>query len=198
MAPTPPLRQPGTRRTPARSILLGIARVACGRVAGLAHFAGTQQAFLASLAPLLAFPLVGTALLLLRGGGLPALADLFATITALLAPSVLSFEFARWWQREAEWLRFATTFNWCQWALPVVVTLLLTVLGVLSQTGLSEPAATVLLVVGVLGYGLWLHWFIARHALRLSGVRAGLLVLGVNLGTALLILVPRLIALERP
>lgn len=179
-------------------LVLGIMQLALLRAEGMQQFGDSPQSFLNSLAPLLAFPLVGTALLLLRGGGLPALADLFATITALLAPSVLSFEFARWWQREAEWLRFATTFNWCQWALPVVVTLLLTVLGVLSQTGLSEPAATVLLVVGVLGYGLWLHWFIARHALRLSGVRAGLLVLGVNLGTALLILVPRLIALERP
>jgi hypothetical protein len=41
------------------------------------------------------------------------------------------------------------------------------------------------------GYALWLHWFLARHGLALSGRRAALLVLGVNLGTALMVFGPR-------
>ena len=72
------------------------------------------------------FPLVGGALMLLGGGGLDALSDLLATLCALLAPPVLSFEVARLWGREAAWLRFATAFNWCQWV-PVFASLLLLV-----------------------------------------------------------------------
>jgi hypothetical protein len=182
---------------PRPNILRGIVLVARGRAAGIEQFAGTSQGFLASLAPLLAFPLVGTFMLLLSGEGAPAIADLLATIAVLLAPPVLSFELARLWGRQAEWLRFATAFNWCQWLLPVLATLLLTVFGALMQAGLSERAATVLLVLCLGGYGLWLHWFLARNALALSRFRAVLLVVGVNLGTALLVLVPQLLALQR-
>ena len=39
------------------------------------------------------------------------------------------------------------------------------------------------MLVGLVGYGLWLHWFLARHGLGLSGLRAVVMVLGVNLAT---------------
>ena len=168
-------------------------RTAFGRADGLTQFGATSQSFLASLAPLLAFPLVGAGLLLGRGAGLIAIADLFATVCALLAPPVLSFELARLWKRDAQWLHFATSFNWCQWALPVVGSILITLLSLLTQHGLSEQSAKLSLVIGLGGYGLWLHWFIARHSLLLSRGRAALLVLGVNLGTVLLVLGPRLV-----
>jgi hypothetical protein len=177
--------------------LRGIVRVARGRADGIDQFSGTGQGFLASLAPLVAFPLVGTFLLLLNGNGAPALTDLLATVAVLLAPPVLSFELARLWGRQARWLRFATAFNWCQWLLPVLASVLLVALGTLLQAGLPERAATVALVLGLGGYALWLHWFLARHGLALSWIRAALLVAGVNLGTALLVLVPRLLALQR-
>ena len=67
--------------------------------AGLLLFGATREAFLASLAPLIAFPLVGGALMVLGGGGLEAFTDLLATLCALLAPPVLSFEVARFWGR---------------------------------------------------------------------------------------------------
>ena len=54
------------------SIVLGIARLARGRADGLRQFGATREAFLASLAPLVAFPLVGGVLMLLGGGGLDA------------------------------------------------------------------------------------------------------------------------------
>ncbi len=74
-APPPPiLRGPNVLRGP--SVLRGIIRVARGRPDGIDQFAGTSQAFLASLAPLIAFPLVGTFLMLLNGNGTPAIADL--------------------------------------------------------------------------------------------------------------------------
>ena len=127
----------------------------------------------------------------------PRLADLLATLCALLAPPVLSFELARLWGRQNAWLRFATAFNWCQWVIPVIGTLLLVVLGTLAALGLPRTVASAALVLGLVSYGLWLHWFLARHGLGLSRVRAALLVLGVNFGTVLLVLGPRLLALIR-
>lgn len=183
---------------PRASILRGILRVAMGHPDGIAHFAGTVQGFLVSLVPLLSFPTVGTILLLGNGGGLPAIGNLLATVAVLLAAPVLSFEFARRWQREAYWLRFATAFNWCQWLLPLLASVLLIVLGGLLHVGLSDDGATGILVFSLAAYGLWLHWFLARHGLALSPLRAVLLVVGVNLGTALLVLVPRLLIGQRP
>jgi hypothetical protein len=188
-------RRPSTLRNP--NVLRGIVAVALGRPKGIEQFAGTTQGFLASLAPLIAFPLVGTLLLLLDGGGVPAIADFLATIAVLLGPPVLSFELARLWGRQARWLRFATAFNWCQWLLPILASVLLTGLGLLLRAGLSERAATGMLVLGLGGYGLWLHWFLARHGLALSRFHAAMLVVAVNLGTALLVLMPRLLALQR-
>jgi hypothetical protein len=175
------------------NILLGVVRLATGRADGLAQFGNTTQAFLTSLAPLIAFPLVGTALLIANGGGLPALSDLLATLCALLAPPVLSWWLARLWRREALWLRFATAFNWCQWAIPVMASILLVVLGVLMAVGLPNRVAGLVAVLGLVSYGLWLHWFLARSGLGLSVSRAVLFVLFVNLATAALVVGPRVL-----
>lgn len=178
-------------------ILRGMMLVARGRAEGIDQFAGTTQSFLASLAPLIAFPLVGTFFVLLNGDAASAITNLLATLAVLLAPPVLSFELARLWGRQAAWLRFATAFNWCQWLLPMLAGVLLLVIGMLLQAGLPEEAAPVVLLLCLGGYALWLHWFLARHALALPRFRAALLVLGVNLGTALLVLAPRLLELQR-
>jgi hypothetical protein len=175
------------------SILLGIARLASGRVDGLRQFGATRDAFLVSLAPLIAFPLVGSVLMLLRGGGLYAVSGLLAALCALLAPPVLSFEVARLWGREAAWLRFATAFNWCQWVIPVIGCLMLLVVGILIGLGLPRAVAQVGVVLGIVAYGLWLQWFVVRHGLGLSGPRAALTVVGVNLGTVIILLGPRMI-----
>jgi hypothetical protein len=177
------------------SIVLGIVRLARGRADGFQQFAATREAFLASLAPLVAFPLVGGALMVLGGGGLAALSDLLATICALVAPPVLSFEIARLWGRQQSWLRFATAFNWCQWAIPVLGSALLLLLGMLIVLGLPRSLARALVVLGLVSYGLWLHWFLARHGLGLSRLRALLLVLGVNFVTVLIVMGPRVLEL---
>lgn len=177
----------------APNILLGVVRLATGRADGLAQFGSTSQAFLTSLAPLIAFPLVGTALLIANGGGLPALSDLLATLCALLAPPVLSWWLARLWRREALWLRFATAFNWCQWAIPVMASILLVVLGLLMAVGLPNHVAGIVAVLGLVSYGLWLHWFLARRGLGLSIARAVVFVLCVNLATAALVVGPRVL-----
>jgi hypothetical protein len=177
------------------SIVVGIMRLARGRIDGLERFGATREAFLASLAPLVAFPLVGGVLMLLGGGGLTALSDLLATICALVAPPVLSYEVARLWGREAAWLRYATAFNWCQWVIPVIGSVLLIMGGILVGLGVPRASASAGVVFALVGYGLWLHWFLARNGLGLSGLRAVVMVLGVNLATVALVLGPRVLAL---
>ena len=186
-----------TGRAP--GILLGVARLARGRADGLAAFGNTSQAFLASLAPLIAFPLVGGGLALAGGGGLSAVSNLLATFVALLAPPVLSWWFARRWQREALWARFATAFNWCQWAIPAVAAVLLLLVGLMMTAGVPNRIAGDVLVLGLVGYALWLYWFLASRALELSAVRAAVFVICVNLATAALVFGPQLaMAVVRP
>jgi hypothetical protein len=179
---------------PRTSILLGILRIARGRADGIAYFGSTPQAFLSSLAPLVAFPLVGSILALFSEGPRRALTGLAMTLCALLTPAVLSHELARIWKRGDDWARFATAFNWCEWILPVLACLIMVPLSVAIGAGMSETAASLLLVSCLGTYGLWLHWFLARNALALSKTRAVALVFLVNLGTAVVVMGPRLLA----
>ncbi len=178
---------------PRRSILLGIVRVARGRADGIACFGSSTQAFLSSLAPLVAFPLVGAVLGAFTEGPRRAVTGLAMTICALLTPAVVSFELARIWKRDDAWARFATAFNWCEWILPVLACLIMVPLSVAISMGLGETPAS-LVLLGSLGcYGLWLHWFLARNALMLSRARAGALVFLVNLGSVVVVMGPRLL-----
>ena len=181
------------RRAGAPDILLGIVRVALGRADGLARFGATRQAFLTSLAPLVAFPLVGAGLMVAQGAGRAGAAHFLAALCALLAPPVLSFEVARLWGRGATWLRFATALNWCQWAIPAVAAIALFVLPPLLVELISDRAALAVTLAVVGCYALWLHWFVARHGLGVSPLRGALLVLLVNLGTGVLMLGPMVV-----
>ena len=165
-------------------------RVARGRADGIEYFGSDGQAFLSSLAPLVAFSLVGTLIGLLTDGPRRAVTDLAMTLCALLTPAVISYELARIWQRTAAWAQFATAFNWCEWILPVLACVVMVPLSFAMQAGLDESAAS-LLLVGCLGlYGLWLHWFLARKVLSLSIVRAAIFVFLVNLGTVVTVMGP--------
>ncbi|MFL5282653.1 MAG: hypothetical protein ACJ8AW_17120, partial [Rhodopila sp.] len=77
-----------TQRPPPRSVLVGIMRIARGRADGIACFGASPQAFLSSLAPLLAFPLVGAVLAIFSEGPRRALTGLAVTLCALLTPAV--------------------------------------------------------------------------------------------------------------
>ncbi len=180
-------------RRPRLSILLGIARLARGRADGLAQFGETRRAFLASLLPLIAFPVIGEMLVALHGE-MPSLTDLMATMCALLAPPVLSYSLARHWGREALWTRFATAFNWCQWAIPAIAFLMLLAVSLLIALGVPNDAAGHLWVFGLAGYGVWLHWFLARRGLDLSALRAVVLVVAVNAATVAMVVGPIVIA----
>jgi hypothetical protein len=181
---------------PRKSILVGILRIARGRPDGIDCFGSSAQAFLTSLAPLIAFPLVGAVLGVSAEGPRQALTGLAMTLCALLTPAVVSYELARVWKRSERWLRFAAAFNWCEWILPVLACLILVPLSVAISMGLSEETAS-LVLLGCLGaYGLWLHWFLARNGLALSRFRAVALVFLVNLGTLAVVIGPGLLIRE--
>ena len=173
--------------------LIGAALLARGRPEGMARFGATPQAFLASLAPMVAFPLVGFLILLGSGRGLLGFSALLVSLVAQLAPPVLSYALAAQWGRADRWLRYATAFNWCQWAIPAVALGMMVGLQVGMSFGLGESAAFRLLGVGLIGYGLWLNWLLARHGLALSPGRAAALVALVNVGAVGLLLAPGLI-----
>ena len=60
--------------------------------------------------------------------------------------------------------------------------------------GLNTHVASLILLACLGLYGLWLHWFLARHGLSLSKARAVVMVILVNAATVLIAAVPRLIA----
>jgi hypothetical protein len=183
--------------TPRRAmppILRGVGLIARGRAAGLNCFRATPQAFLYSLAP--GFGIMAASIVegLAEGKGTRAMAELPGTLCVLLAPSVLSYEMARLWGREAFWNRYIVAFNWCQWLLPVIAFLVLLGLSLAQIAGVSAATTLPVLVVSLAGYALWMNWFLARHGLALSGWRAAGLVASVNAGTMAIVFGPGLIA----
>ena len=173
------------------TVLLGIARVARGRKEGLLQFGGTPEAVLAALAPLVAFLLVAAVIGLLSGSR-EAVEDVAVASILLLAPLVITFEIARRWGRANQWFRFATAFCWCQWAAPAVLIGVMLVMAMLMAGGMDEASAAGAGLALLFGYGLWLNWFLTRHALDLTPLRAVLAVLGCNAVIAVLVLLPQL------
>lgn len=179
---------------PRRSVVAGVARIAIGRGDGLQHFGGTPQAFLSSLAPLLALPIAGAIIGFISGDAREAALNLAMALVAMLTPAVVSYELARLWKRGEQWLRFATAFNWCEWILPVLACVLILPVSGAVGLGFSPDIAAMAMLLCLAAYGLWLHWFLARKALSLTGGRAALLVLVVNFVTATAVTVPMLLA----
>jgi len=173
--------------------LIGMARLARGRVDGLALFGDTPGSVLASLAPLMAFPLVGAVLMVGPQGWVPAATTLLFTLVAQLAPLVLSHALAQSWGREAHWFRYATALNWCQWALPLAAMALLIALQFGLRAGMTEETAELVLIGGLGTYAIWLNWLLARHGLALSRGRAMGLVLLTSIGTLVLAIGPGLV-----
>jgi hypothetical protein len=175
-------------------ILRGMLLIARGRAEGLNCFRDTPRALLYSLAPGLGI-LVGAVIQgLCEGTAGKAINEIPGTLCILLAPSVLSYEMARFWGREAFWHRYIVAFNWCQWLLPMFGLLLLIVLNVARGAGIGGQGGMRVILVGLALYALWLNWFIARHGLALTPWRAAGLVAAVNLGFIAIVLVPTMLA----
>jgi hypothetical protein len=172
------------------NIVRGVALLARGKRAGLDEFAATEPAFSASIAPLIAFPLVGAALIGVGGHPKLALVAFLARFCAVLAQPVITQAFARLWGREAAWLRLAVALNWSFWlALPLLL-LAAFVGAALIQAGVAETIAVSIGIGGAGAYLLWYHWFVARAALGIDGWRTALLVITTNLALGALTLGP--------
>ena len=174
-------------------VISGIAALARFDRRGFARFEASPDAFLASLAPLVAFPLVGLGLMLVNGGGLPAVVDLLATLCALLAPPVLSHALAGLWRRQTVWLRYAVAFNWCQWAIPAAAALLLALAHGAVLLGAPTRPISYALLAALAAYGLALHGFLVRYGLALSWAPAAAVVVVVNVVTTALVVAPSLL-----
>lgn len=173
--------------------IVGVVRVALGRTDGFVRFGSTVPSFLNSLAPLIAFPLAGAVIEIYRDDWLTALSLLLLTLVAQLAPPVLSHLLAVRWNREDRWLHYATAYNWCYWAIPMVGAALTVGFAIAVGAGLPSTVAAQA-VLGCLGlYSLWLNWFVARNALGVSKGKAVLLVVAVNAGTAVLAIGPAML-----
>jgi hypothetical protein len=62
------------------------------------------------------------------------------------------------------------------------------------SAGLDQGTASTAVVVGLGCYGFWMQWFLAGKALSLSGLRAAIFVVLVNLGTCLAVIGPAALA----
>ena len=170
---------------PSRRSGFGLLLLAVGRAEGFGHFGTDTDSFLSSLAPLVAFALVSAGLVALTGRVLGAAELFLVSLISLLAPAVIAHPLCARWQRQAYWPLYANILNWSKllflMALPVAV-------------GLTEalPDAGAVVALALLAYMLWFQWFVARGALRLSRIRALLLLLATQLGTNLLVLLPLL------
>ncbi len=179
------------------SIARGIIRIARFRIDGLMEFGTSKQAFLNSLAPLLAFPLVGALLEIGQGQVADAVTDLLASVVALLVPLVISEFLADRWGVSDSWLRYAVVVNWAQWTMPLALAAMISAVWLLGEMGMNADQNMVAgAAIGVVIYGVALHWFLARYALGLSRGKSWILVGICDLVTVMFVVIPRLVALH--
>jgi len=165
---TPPRGQAG----------IGLMMLAIGRKRGFAYFGTGTDAYLSSLAPLVALALVLGTFTMLGGNVKVGLILMLELLIGILTPAVVAHPLCRRWARESAWALYATLLNWT----PLVVVLAIAVESVVVKllVLLGVPAATALPICAALLsiYLMWFQWFIARGALRLTRWRtAGLLLI---------------------
>ena len=174
-----------------KAILRGVFLIARGRAEGLNCFGDTTRAIVQSLVPGAGLAVAAMIESWSEDGAARAFGGLLLLLCVLIAPVVISFELAKLMGREAFWARYVVAFNWCLLLIPLVA--LTAGLIAMPLAGDAGDGFFLLLNVAIGGYALWLHWFIARHALALNGMRSALFVAGVHLGTMLMVAVPVLI-----
>jgi hypothetical protein len=155
----------------------GVWLLARGRAAGIKEFGNTVDSLTASLAPLIAFPLVGAGITAMNGQPKLAAVAFLARLCAVLALPVITYEFARLTKRDTIWLRTTTALDWSFW---LIVPLLLVAgfIGTgLVTAGLAVKYAEYAAMGLLIAYMLWLQWFTIRTGLETSALAAAGLVL---------------------
>lgn len=167
-------------KLPEGNIVRGLFRLARGDVGGMREFGNTTEAFSASIAPLLAFPLVSAVLFGLTGHWLLAVVMLLSRVCGVLLQPVITELAARYLASRATWLITSTALNWSIWLL-----IPLTLIGGLVSSGLVSLGidgryAVIGSLVGSFVYLLWIQCLIMRTGLRLTWLFAVPIVIGMN------------------
>lgn len=159
--------------------LRGASMLARGRPEGLMLIesspAGVARSFWAAalcLPGFLALRLLGWAETGVPDVGRSLLAELLGYVCTWAGFALASLPLAEATGRRAEWPQFIAAWNWAN----VVQYLVLLALTVPASLGLPPLLANGL-GLAALGYALWLEWFVAKAALRVSGGRAAAFVL---------------------
>ena len=184
-------RGPGSQ-PPIRRTGLGLLLIAVGRREGLEDFGNTPDAYLASLAPLIAFALVSCVLGAAAGHVRQAAQVFLMLVCSWLAPAVISHPIARVWARAEAWPRYANIVNWSQILMFLVLSAATAAAKAAVAAGLPPHSVLAAGGIGVVVYAVWFHWFVARGTLNLSRWRTVVLLLAVALGTNAIVSVPLL------
>ncbi|OZB41526.1 MAG: hypothetical protein B7X48_00485 [Acidiphilium sp. 34-60-192] len=146
------------RKPRSGNILRGFHLLLQGNPGGIEQFGDSTAAFGASLAPLTAFALC-TALIFTAQDEIAQglLLGLLLMSCILVSPVVIE-GVARKLQREAYWLVTSTALN-------------------LALVGLPPPIAAASAVGMIVGFLLYVQWFILKAGLRIAGISAALVLL---------------------
>jgi len=169
---------------------LGLLMLAIGRKRGFGYFGTGKEAYLNSLAPLLAFGLVSGAVTAIGGKLSGGLLMTLVLVVTFLTPAVVAHALCRFWAREASWALYANLLNWAQLLCMVAVSVFVTLGKLLGLLGMPGDVALALSSVGLLIYVIWFHWFLARGALRLSRLRTLALLVTILVCTDSLVYAP--------
>jgi hypothetical protein len=175
------------------NVMKGLFLLARGKASGIAEFGNTIDALYASLAPLIAFPLVLAIVLGLNGQPEAASVAFLSQLCAVLFVSVATHGFAVWARREPVWLRTATALNWSIWLLVPLLFLGGFAGALMVMAGTSKQIAVDVMFVFTAVYLLWYHWFTVRCGLQVKFLPALGIVLGTNFVIGLLSVGPDLI-----
>jgi hypothetical protein len=182
-------RRPGNR-PPAHRSGLGLLYLAIGRREGFADFGDTTEAYLASLAPLIAFDLVTAVLAAASGRVHTAILRFLILLCLWLGPAVISHPLCRRWGRAEAWSRYVNILNWAQMLIFVVRAMMTFLAALLVSAGAPAQPVQAVTALAVFGYALWFQWFVARGTIAVSRWRTVLLLLWTIFGTTLMISIP--------
>ncbi|MEE3501541.1 hypothetical protein [Acidiphilium acidophilum] len=173
----------GNRRRiklPEGNALRGMFRLIKGDAGGLRDFGNTPATFSASLAPLIAFPLVGAVWFALSGHWMLALAMMLSRVTAVLLQPVVTEFVAMKAGRSQTWLMTSTALNWSIWLLPLLIFLAALIANGLVTVGMGQSEAISIGALSIFAYLFWIQGFILRTGLQLRWYTALAVVLALN------------------
>lgn len=175
---------------PSGNIVRGLLRLAIGDAKGIREFSNTPAAFSASIAPLLAFPLVGSVIIGIHGHWLLAAAMLLSRFCGvLLQPVIVEFS-AGLTRRRETWLITSTMLNWSIWLVFPLILIGVLVSGGLLTAGVPQTAAAGIIIGLIVLYMLWLQWFILRSGLQTGIWQALAILVAMNVAIAAVYIMP--------